>query len=319
MAGGAAQNLGALDLAGVPGDIPEPQAFTALLAEYDRALSSSQSALAALTRKVEILAEEIDIKNRELARAERLAALGEMAAGVAHEIRNPLGGISLYLEMLNNDVRGNQSATALCSKISTAVSRLNHIVEAILGFTRQLEPQPSRIESAWLVDEALGIARPLLDSAGVSPVVDVADGAESFDGDPGLLHQLMLNLIRNAAEASPRQGVVEIGVRRIQARSGPSNRHSAAAAADGPATGKPGSGEIRHYVELSVRDSGRGIEDGVKDRLFQPFASTKKGGTGLGLAFCQRIAEAHGGSIRGDNHPAGGAVFTVRLPFSLRD
>jgi signal transduction histidine kinase len=313
MAGGASHNLGAIDFAGIPGDVPEPQAFSALLAEYDRALSSSQSALAALTRKVEILADEIDVKNRELARAERLAALGEMAAGVAHEIRNPLGGISLYLEMLSNDVRDNQSAIALCSKISTAVSRLNHIVEAILGFTRQLEPQPSRIESAWLVDEALGMARPLLESTGVSPKIEIAVDAGHFDADPGLLHQLMLNLIRNAAEASPKRGVVEIGVRRIQARSGPSNRH-AAAGGDGAGHPKPGTGDVRHFVELSVRDCGNGIEDTVKAKLFQPFASTKKGGTGLGLAFCQRIAEAHGGTINGDNHPDGGAVFTVRLP-----
>lgn len=314
MAGAPQQGLGTMDLTGIPGELPEPQAFAALLAEYDRALDAAQRALGALNSKVAILSEEIEHKNRLLARQERLAALGEMAAGVAHEIRNPLGGISLYLEMLSNDVKGNPPAAALCGKISNAVGRLNHTVEAILGFTRQLDPQVSRVESRWLVEEALGLAKPVLDSGALTTRVDIDHAVPSFDADPQLLHQLLLNLIRNAAEASPKGSSVEIGIRAVVGRDSERRR----VADVNVNTGSGGAlivGDGGHgFVEISVRDYGAGIEDGVKGKLFTPFASTKKGGTGLGLAFCQRIAEAHRGTISGDNHEHGGAVFRVMLP-----
>jgi len=269
----------------VPGLLPDPEAFAALLAEYDRALSANQRTLQELQARILTLTAEIEHKNRLLARQERLAALGEMAAGVAHEIRNPLGGISLYVEMLESDVSENEAAVGLCRKVANAVSRLNHTVEAILGFTRTLEPQIGPIELPQLVDDVVSMARPVMEPRGLRAELRADGDAGWVSADHGLVHQLLLNLVRNAAEASPNGGVVEIGCRREKGCS-----------------------------ELWVRDSGHGIQPEMADRLFTPFSTNKKGGTGLGLAFCQRIAEAHGGSIAASNHRDGGAVFTVRLP-----
>ncbi len=271
--------------AGVPGLLPDPEAFAALMAEYDRALSANQRALKDLQARILTLTAEIEHKNRLLARQERLAALGEMAAGVAHEIRNPLGGISLYIEMLESDLSENEPAVTMCRKISNAVSRLNHTVEAILGFTRTLEPQFGPVDLSSLAEDVVSMARPVMEPRNLRAEIHTSSESALLSADHGLIHQLLLNLVRNAAEASPTGEVVEIGCRQEGGCS-----------------------------ELWVRDRGRGIQPEMADRLFTPFSTNKKGGTGLGLAFCQRIAEAHGGTISASNHVEGGAVFTVRLP-----
>jgi two-component system sensor histidine kinase AtoS len=266
--------------------IPPREVFDALMQENDRMLAEYQRIQSGLLNTVRQLSEDLEHKNRLLARQERLAALGEMAAGVAHEIRNPLGGISLYIELLSKDVAGNAAALAICGKMSAAVARLNHTVEQILGFTRTLEPRIARIETRWLVDEVVSIAQPVLDAAGARVHVEIArDGTELW-GDQELLHQVLLNLIRNAAEASPKDGTVTI---------------SATAVGDG-------------MLALAVRDHGRGFDEETRSKLFTPFFTKKKGGTGLGLALSQRIVEAHRGSMSAANHAHGGAIFTLTLP-----
>lgn len=281
-------------------DIPEPEAFHALMAEYDRLISQMARSQELLIAKVEALQQELEYKNRLLARKERLAALGEMAAGVAHEIRNPLGGISLYVEMLSQDVSAIPGAVKICSKIASAVQRMNHIVEAILGFTRQLEPVLEEIATRMAIDDAVDMVRPQLESLGASVELTIASGAENLRADSRLLHQVLVNLLRNACEVTPEQGVV-----RISASSSTLDIVVDSATADTTQAS---------IIEIEVEDQGPGIPDDVREKLFTPFFTTKASGTGLGLATCQRIMESHGGSLSAHNREAGGACFRLRIP-----
>ncbi|NUQ33424.1 MAG: sensor histidine kinase [Planctomycetaceae bacterium] len=278
-----------------PIGLEDREAFTALLAEYDRAIARISASHDSLLKKVADLTAEIEHKNRLLARQERLAALGEMAAGVAHEIRNPLGGIALYVDLLRKDVHGNEGSLAICEKIGGAVARLNHIVEAILGFTRPVEPKLQDVNVRALTAEAAEMAKPLATQRKVSIAADVSPALNNLRADPELLHHLVLNLLRNAVEASADGKEVLLRAYTI------------------PCTAeKPGQPLSKAVIE--VRDGGPGIAPENRDKIFTPFFTTKKGGTGLGLALCQRIAEAHGGELKAANHPEGGAVFTLVLP-----
>lgn len=268
------------------------ETFQALFAEYERAIQRSTQTHAVLLQQVNKLKEELELKNRLLARQERLAALGEVAAGVAHEIRNPLGGISLYLEMLANDVAGQEGPTSLCKKIGTALKRLNHTVEMILGFTRPIEAKPRMLDTDELLQEVTELVSPTTRDAQVRVASSIGSGCERLWGDSQLLVQLLLNLVRNAAQASEPESVVELKVY-----------------ADANESGE--------FSTIEVRDHGTGIPEEILAKLFTPFHTTKKGGTGLGLALCQRIAEAHGAEISGANVIEGeevqGARFVLRL------
>jgi signal transduction histidine kinase len=228
---------------------------------------------------------ELSEKNRQLERRNRLAALGEMAAGMAHEIRNPLGGIQLYASLLSKDLVRQPESLKLVGKISTGVKRLEALVSQVLQFTREIAARPEETEIGALVDQAIEYATPALDRTGAKVIVD---GARPLHGrvDPLLLGQAVLNLVINAAEAMRESGTIFV-------------RFAA--------------GEEPGRIALTIRDTGPGISADVLDRLFNPFFTTKETGTGLGLAIVHRIVEAHEGTISVTNAPEGGAVFELRM------
>lgn len=264
----------------------------AAFAEFERASEHFQATLETLQHRVLVLTRENEHKDRQLARQERLAALGKMAADVAHEIRNPLGGISLYVELLERDLSNLPEQQVVCRKIGDSVGRLNRIVESMLGFTRPIEPQVGDIDTHSLLRDVSDMAVRERETRKVKVDVEVHASTARIRGDAQLLHQTLLNLLRNAIEASPEGANVEVHV------------------------APDGSGAVPHAVTITVRDCGAGISDEHLTKLFTPFFTTKKGGTGLGLALCQRIAEAHGGALIARNHEGGGAAFTLRLPLT---
>lgn len=270
-------------------DAPQglPAEFAAMLAQYDEALQRISQSHDALLAKVAELQAEIARKNDLLAHRERLAALGEIAASVAHEIRNPLGGIRLYLDLLEDDVP--DAGRTVLSKIRKAVGRLDRVVHNVLTHSREIRPEPALHPAVNVVMEAVGLASQELYESDIHLRVGVEDFDMEVDAD--LLVRLLLNLILNAAQVMQDDGgCVEIY----------------AMACDG-------------IADLRVEDSGPGISDDSLDRMFTPFFSAKGGGTGLGLALCRRIAEAHGGSIEARNRKAGGACFRVRIPLRAED
>ena len=241
-----------------------------------------------LTQTVQALRLELSEKNRQLERRNRLAALGEMAAGMAHEIRNPLGGIQLYSSILAKELVDRPDSLQLVHKIAGGVKLLDGLVSQVLQFTREIIAHMSAADLALVIDQAVDFASPTLQ---MRNVICEVQGPRPMPVkiDPMLLGQAVLNLILNAAEAIDEAGGT------ITVRFGP-----------------PADGDVRQFF-LVVSDTGPGIPVDVLDRIFNPFFTTKESGTGLGLAIVHRVVEAHDGTITASNIEGGGAKFEVRI------
>jgi signal transduction histidine kinase len=259
-----------------------------IIMAYSEVTERLQQSHEKLQETVVALREELGEKNRLLERKNRLAALGEMAAGMAHEIRNPLGGIHLYASMLAKDCAQMPPSLDLVKKISGGVKRLEGLVSQVLAFSRDIHANPVPTDFAHAVAHAIEMATPKLDACHV--VWEVEGPAEMpVTVDPLLMEQALLNLVLNAAEAmNERGGTIRVFYsdgREVEAR----------------------------QIRLVVRDSGPGIPAAALDKIFDPFFTTKDTGTGLGLAIVHRIVEAHEGTIIAGNPEGGGAQFEIRI------
>ena len=263
-----------------------------IILAYSELTEKMQQSQERLEKTVQALRQELSEKNRQLERKNRLAALGEMAAGMAHEIRNPLGGIQLYASMLAGDVRDRPESLKLVQKISGGVKHLEGLVGQVLQFTREMRATVGPVDLCQLVEQAVGLAGEAMNRRGVTCQII---GPESLDVvvDARLLGQAVLNLVINAAESmddlpSEAQRTVMVSLSR------------------------PADGEARQFV-LVVQDRGAGLPADAMERIFNPFFTTKDTGTGLGLAIVHRVVEAHDGTIIAGNAPEGGARFEVRI------
>jgi signal transduction histidine kinase len=256
---------------------------------YNQVTERLQNSHERLEGEVVRLREQLEEKNRELELKKRLAALGEMAAGIAHEIRNPLGGIQLYASTLATEVADRPLAADLVKKISTGVKGLNALVSDMLTFTRDLQLTKRVEHLADIVESAVELARPALLERGITVHIDSSANG-TIHADPRLLQRVLLNLILNAADA--------IGDANI-----PSGAITLSAISSNSRT------------ELIIEDNGPGIPADMLERIFDPFFTTKHTGTGLGLAIVHRIIEAHGGRITASNRPAPdhGAIFRISM------
>ncbi len=260
----------------------------AVLAAWHAATVRLQQTHEALRGEVRRLTDELEIKNRELARKNRLADLGQMASHVAHEVRNNLVPVTLYLSLLRRRVAGDPASRAILDKIEAGFTALDAVVNDLLHFTSDRDPQLRSFPLAELIDDVHGSLAPQLAAQSILTIVEVEEGL-AVTADRNMLRRAALNLMLNAIDAMPHGGALN-----ITARSGPRG------------------------VELRVGDSGEGVSDEAARRVFEPFYTTKQGGTGLGLAIVYRIAEVHGGQVRVENGREGGAVFTLRIPHPAR-
>lgn len=266
----------------------------AIIAAYNDVTEQLKSSHERLRDEVARLRGELERKNRQLRRRERLAALGELAAGVAHEIRNPLGGIRLFASLLEKDLADRPESQRLAGKIIKGAVNLETIVTDILEFARPAEPHAGAVRLDRLVRETVELAWARAEQRGAKlEIVESGEGIEIVT-DGGLLQRAMLNLLHNGVDAAAGEGrgpgpLVQIAVR--------------CAAQD--------------RVVLVVTDNGPGIPSEHLDRIFNPFFTTKATGTGLGLAIVHQIVEVLGGSIQAANRREGGAVFSLSLPAKL--
>lgn len=238
---------------------------------------------------VQIFSELTEIRELEerANRHDRLAALGEMAAGVAHEIRNPLGGIELYASSLRRKFAENSPESATCGKIIAAAASLNRIVTDMLTFTRSRPPQFRKAQIGQVARSALDMAARELEMRGIAARVEMRIPDRPRSLDPDQLIQAALNVILNAAQAMEKGGEIVVSVDESE---------------DG---GK---------LSICFADQGKGIPDSAKAKIFDPFFTLRKEGTGLGLAIVHKIVQDHGGVIDvADNHPKGTKV-TFLLP-----
>ena len=234
----------------------------------------------ALARQFNAMTAALKDNQHALVENEKLAGIGRLAAGVAHEINNPLGVILGYTRLLRKKAEG--SVAEELSIVEQETLRCQEIVEGLLDLSRPMSAEMQEVDLRELCDE---VVFRLSDSRQVVAVAVHVDGQATTRGQPQKLRQVVFNLIKNAVEAAGRGG-------RVQVRVGAG----------------PGG------VEIAVADSGPGIGKGARNRLFEPFFTTKPAGTGLGLAVSRAIARAHGGDIIADGAPLGGALFTLRLP-----
>ncbi len=279
-----------------------PRDLAELFAEFNEVTARLQATHEMLTAKTARLEEELREATRQLRRSRELAALGEMAAGIAHEVRNPLGSIGLYAAMLGDDLADRPEQQSVARKIGDAVRGLDRVVGDVLTFARELRLRTGAVEVDAMLSRAVEACRAHARGLGVEIVIESGSVAEQeIECDAGLMQQALINVVRNACEATARSGGgggggETGGVDAVRRR------------------GRESDGASRRMVSLRVRDDGPGIPPEVMERMFNPFFTTREAGTGLGLAIVHRIVDAHGGRVAVGNRSEGGASVELLLP-----
>jgi signal transduction histidine kinase len=228
----------------------------------------------------------------EARRSERLAALGQLSAGLAHEIRNPLGVIKGSAEMLTQKLQhSDELARELASYISSEVNRLSALVTEFLDFARPLHAELHPADLTALLDRVLKTVADRWTGKPIAVQREYAGNLPPIALDESLCEQAFLNLVQNAYEAMEENGgALRVEVRRV-------------------------SRDGQDGTEVRFADSGPGVAEELREEIFNPFVTTKKTGVGLGLSIVSKIVDGHHGSIRVDNRREGGAVFTLFFPF----
>jgi signal transduction histidine kinase len=240
-------------------------------------------------RKLREQADQIIEIEGQLRRADRLSALGELSAGMAHEIRNPLGSIKGTAEILRDGVAPDDPRLEFADILIKEVDRLNKVLEDFLRFARPEPVEHGRFSPNRAIEEVLELTRQQALSNRVEVEVDLAEEIE-IPGRGEQVQQALLNLVLNALQVMPDGGQLKVS----------STLHG-------------------NEVRIRVSDSGPGIAMEDRDRIFNPFVTTRDSGTGLGLAITQRIIQSHEGHINLESTPGHGSSFTLCLPISMRE
>lgn len=226
-----------------------------------------------------------------LHRRDRLASMGEMVGGIAHEIRNPLGSVELFASMLRQDLAHDPVRRSYAEHISLAVQAMDRLLSNLLTYTKPAKPRRERHPPEALVRETLMMAAHALAGAKIDTVLRFESAPPTVWGDGVQLRQILLNLVLNAVEAMPQGGALTMTV---------------VAESEGP--------DSQPVVRFVVADTGKGIKSAHLSRLFDPFFTTRQEGTGLGLAIVHALVEGHRGRIEVSSRVKKGSVFTVTLP-----
>jgi signal transduction histidine kinase len=241
------------------------------------------------------------LEERERLR-DRLASLGEMAAGIAHELKNPLAGIEVMAGLLRRQVPESPDAQSLLADIISEAKLANAIVVEMLEFVRPIRLQVERTDVADVLHQAVTLAESKVPRGEIAVHLDVQQGLPMIDGDHNQLCQVFTNLLTNAFEALDGRGRVQIHAVTEAVEQDP----AFAADPHGPTPA----------VVVDVVDDGPGVPAELNDRIFDPFFTTKPQGSGLGLPIVRKIVDAHDGRIDLNSAPGEGTRFRVTLPVS---
>src|SRR5579863_5534771 len=231
--------------------------------------------------------ESIERIGNQLQVSERLAALGRVTAGVAHEVKNPLNSMRLWLEVLKANMPTDPEPQQAVKMLDSEIDRLDRAVKTFLNFTKPVEMKLEETDIRPVLQDVIDAARPSISRAGVDLRVDLPSEFPSLLIDQQLIHQAVLNLLLNASEFTPRGGRVTLALRR---------------------TGES--------AIISVADSGKGISPEDQKKIFQLFFTTRPGGSGIGLANTFRFVQLHNGRIEFDSEVGRGTTFRVELPLA---
>lgn len=266
-----------------PGLDPPKELLEEAFRRFNEAGQKLEARYETLKAETEDLRERLHKKEIEIKRSERLAMLGETAAALAHEIRNPLGAIKLFLSILKRDIGENLSALGTISRISECVTTLDGVVSNILQFSsdKKLSCAPVNLHS--IIQEEIDHFRSIEPEEVVIDSCLCPNGYIVGDGDA--LRRVVYNLILNATQAIQHKGLISVITT---------------------------SQDMTDSLKIEISDNGPGISKEIIDRLFEPFFTTRKEGTGLGLSIAKRIIEQHGGAMEVSCDK--GACFSIILP-----
>ena len=246
-----------------------------------------------LGERVRKAAAELEVTQRQLFQAEKLAALGKLSAGIAHEIRNPLTSIKILIYSLADPGASDASREKDLKVIESEIERVNKIIRQFLDFARPRPPSLEKGDARKLISETLALVGYEIESQGIQVEREDEGDLPPVAMDREQMKQVLLNLILNSLQAMPGGGKLT-----IQTILSPFRER----------------GEVGEAVEIGVRDTGGGIPAEIQERIFEPFFSTKEEGIGLGLSVAQRIVEEHGGRIRVESAEGKGTIFSIILP-----
>jgi len=234
----------------------------------------------------------------EAQRNQRLRAMGEMAAGIAHEIRNPLGSIELFASLLKKDVETDEEKSRLVEHIRSGVKNMDRIISTLLLYAKSPRPSQQKCDIQQVLTALLTDLSDMVIPDNIKITRTFGKNDAWVNGDQELLKQVFGNLIRNAIQAMPNGGELCLTTKKVSA---PSNQ---------PEAGN----DHRQFITITVSDTGKGIPADHLAKIFNPFFSTKDKGTGLGLSICHNIIKAHQGTIDAESEKGRQTTFIVKLP-----
>ncbi len=236
-------------------------------------------------------------QNERMFRAEQLATMGQFAAGIAHELRNPLTAIRSTIQYLAGDFAGDTDQMKLANDILDEVDRLNNIVGNLLSLAQPAESNPEEIDIPQEIKHCLNFIKAKAKSQNVKLQTDFVNNLPKLTFDPAELRQLLLNVVMNALQAMPKGGTLSIRTNQLT-------------------DGGPGYTSGFNRLLIQVEDEGAGIDSNLHEKVFEPFFTTKAGGTGLGLAICNSIVKRYNGEIWIKKAKSGGTEVNIALPVS---
>jgi signal transduction histidine kinase len=255
-------------------------------------MAEVENVLRLITDGVGTIVARLQEKEHEALQAEQLAAVGQLAAGMAHELRNPLMSMKILVQgALAGSCGENQESEARLSSrdlsvLEEEITRLEQLVQSFFDFARPPVPEKQLLDLRPLIEKTIAFVERRAAASSARIELLLPSTPLSATVDPGQFRQVLLNLVLNAVDALPNGGTITVEL----------------------------ASESDRWLTLQVADSGCGLPTELGTRIFDPFTTTKATGLGLGLSICKRIAAAHGGTITGANQAVGGAVFTLRLP-----
>jgi signal transduction histidine kinase len=259
------------------------------------------------TRVADVVA-RLQAAERETLRNDQMAALGQLAAGLAHELRNPLTAIRTLVEAARGQGPGGRLDERDLEVLEEEIGRLDTTLQSFLDYARPPKLERRSVDVRDVVRKTVQLVGARAERQAIRLDVALPDEPLAAQADAEQLRQVLLNLLLNAFDAIGTGGSVRIQAARANVV------HSLREWTRGSRSESPARDAAPPHVVLNVLDDGPGIPDSMRDTLFDPFVSSKSAGTGLGLTISRRIVENHGGTITAENRPEGGAMFTVRLP-----
>ncbi len=228
-------------------------------------------------------------------RTEKFEAMGEMAANIAHEVRNPLGSIELFASLLLKNLTDSRDRDRV-TQIISSVKNVDNKISNLLLFTRRPTPQMRRVNLRGILAEVIDFSRSIMEQGGIKLTANYDEDDIRIEADPEMIKQVFLNILLNAQQAMPDGGALRVMTRIA------------------PESPMPGG---RRIAEIVFQDAGPGIKPSDLSRIFDPFFTNREGGSGLGLAIAHNIVSEHSGSISVENAPQSGTIVTVGFPVAI--